>query len=307
MALLPAAASTWYADVLYRGVPRLIACAILETTDGLLLVDPGPAVPLGTLESALASGGADFGDVRGLLLTHIHLDHAGAAGTVVQAHPHIQVYVHARGAPHMVSPVRLLASARRIYGNRVNTLWGAVVPVPKANVHVLQGNEQLRFAGRVVRTVYTPGHASHHVCYLDEATGTVFAGDTAGMLIKGTRYLVPVSPSPDIDVEAWQSSLALLRSWKPAQLFVTHFGPSRDVAWHLDHAGERLGAWAASVWTSLAAEADDAEQAERFHREEMARAFAELSECDRLPYEYMGQPRESWYGLARYWRKKRKQ
>ncbi len=303
--LLPAAPLTWFADVQYRAIPRLIACAILETSNGLYLVDPGPTVSLGTLEATLAASGTGFHDVRGLLLTHIHLDHAGAAGTIVHAHPHVTVFVHERGARHLVRPGRLLASATRIYGDRMNALWGAFLATPDANVHVLQGGEHLRLGDRSLRVAYTPGHASHHVCYLDELTGTAFLGDTAGMRVVGTQYIVPVAPPPDIDVEAWRTSLALLRSWDSERLFLTHFGPSTDVAWHLDHAEERLGAWAAAVRASLGSAGDDAARAARFHRREMKHAFEALSEQDRLPYQHMGQPRASWYGLARYWRKVR--
>ncbi len=299
----PLASSTWYADVRYRGVVRLIACAILETAQGLLLVDPGPDISLGTLKADLKAGGVEMEDVYGLLLTHIHLDHAGAVGSIVRAHPHIRVYVHKRGARHMIRPARLLASAARIYGDRMQSLWGDVVPTPEANVHVLHGGECLQFGNRTLHVRYTPGHASHHVCYLDESTGTAFVGDTAGMLIMGTRYVVPVAPPPDINLELWRTSMAQLRVWDPDVLFATHFGPSLDVAWHLLHAEERLDAWAMAVRTSLAEEGNDAARAQRFHEQEMARAYAELSESFRRPYEIMGQPRESWYGLARYWRK----
>ena len=303
--LVPVATTTWYADVQYRGVPRLIACAVLQTSGGFYLVDPGPSVSLGALESALAAGGIGFEEVRGLLLTHIHLDHAGASGSIVRAHPHVAVYVHARGARHLVQPERLLASAKRIYGDRMDTLWGAFLPVPSANVQVLHGGELLRLGNRSLRVAYAPGHASHHVCYLDEATGTAFAGDVAGMRILGAPYLVPVAPPPDIDVEAWRKSMAQLRSWDPARLFLTHFGPHTDVGPHLDLAEARLDEWAAAVFASLAEAGDDAACAARFHRQEMAQAHAALLEQDRLPYQHMGQPRESWYGLARYWRKVR--
>ena len=299
-----AGASLWYADVRYLGVARLISCGIMETSDGLFLVDPGPSVSLGTLESVMAGGGMSFADVAGVLLTHIHLDHAGATGSIVQSHPHVTVYVHARGARHLARPERLLASARRIYGSRMETQWGAFLAVPEGSIHVLEGGERLSLGGRSLRVAYTPGHASHHVSFLDEQTGIVFSGDTAGMRVMGTPYIVPVAPPPDIDVEAWCASLDLLRAWAPEQLFVTHFGLHADVGWHLSHTEERLRTWASMVRTSFDRAGDDADRAAHFHAQEMAQATDILPVADQEPYHHMGQPRESWYGLARYWRKR---
>ncbi len=294
---------TWFVDVEYKGLPRLIACGVLETDAGLLLVDPGPTVSLATLEQKLEAQGTGFADVHGLLLTHIHLDHAGATGVIVDTYPHVQVYVHQIGARHMIRPERLLASAHRIYGDQMDTLWGAFLPTPEANVHVLEGGETLAIGGRTFEVAYTPGHAKHHVCYLDHATGTAFVGDTAGMHVDGVGYVVPVTPPPDIHVEQWHESLAVLRAWQPARLFATHFGPSNDAAWHLDEMAHRLDAWAEQVRLSLLDDREDSERAGAFQEEEFAALRAELSGPDRASYEQMGQPEPSWYGLARYWRK----
>jgi len=302
MSLLPVAPATKFADVCYRGIPRLIACAVLETDVGLLLVDPGPTVSLESLREALKASGAEIEDVHGVLLTHIHLDHAGATGAIVRAVPQIEVYVHSRGARHMAHPERLLASARRIYGGRMEALWGDFLSIPSTNLRVLQGGERLSFGGRYIRVAYPPGHASHHVCYLDETTGIAFVGDVAGMCVMGTGYLAPVAPPPDIDVEAWRRSLTTVRSWSPERLFLTHFGPSPTDL--LNHAEERLNEWAMAVHASLQTGEEDAICAARFHRQEMTHAYGRLREEDRIPYEYMGQPKESWYGLARYWRKR---
>ena len=294
---------TWFVDVEYKGYDRLIACGVLETEAGLLLVDPGPTVSLGTLEAGLAAQGASFSDVHGLLLTHIHLDHAGATGVIVDKYPHVQVYVHRRGARHMINPERLLASAHRIYGDQMNMLWGAFLPTPEANVHALEGGETLEIGGRVFEVAYTPGHAIHHVSYLDRATGTAFVGDTGGMRVLGIPYIVPVTPPPDIHVETWHASLDVLRAWQPDRLFMTHFGPADDVAWHLDEIARRLDEWAEQVRQSLLDGRDDTARAQAFHNVEMAVMKAVLDSSVRTPYEQMGQPEASWYGLARYWRK----
>ncbi|GIV59052.1 MAG: MBL fold metallo-hydrolase [Rhodothermaceae bacterium] len=298
------APGTGYVDVEYQGVPRLIATGVLETGDGLLLVDPGPAVSLDGLRRNLEAAGFAFGDVAGLLLTHIHLDHAGATGTLVKAHPGLRVYVHEIGARHLIDPARLLASARRIYGDAMETLWGEVLPVPEASVVRLRGGEALSPGGRTLRVAYTPGHAVHHVSYLDEASGTVFAGDVAGMRVTGDPVVVPVTPPPDVSLEAWQASLDVLRRWHPERLFVTHFGPSEDVAWHLDTLAGQLAAWAERVRHTLDAAGDDAARATVFEKTVLDELRATLPPGRRRLYEIFAQPAGSWYGLARYWRKR---
>ena len=294
---------TWFVDVAYQGQARLIACGVLETEAGLLLVDPGPTVSLDRLAGGLALRGFGFDDVCGVLLTHIHLDHAGATGTLVARYPHVQVYVHRIGAKHMIRPERLLASAQRIYGDEMAMRWGDFLPTPEANVHRLDGGETVAVGGRTLEVAYTPGHAIHHVSYLDHATGIAFVGDTAGMRVTGLRYLVPVAPPPDIHLERWHESLDKLRAWNPARLFLTHFGPSGDVRWHLDEVARRLDAWAEEVRLLLQDGGDDHERARAFHDVHLAAMRATVAGTDRTPYEQMGQPGASWYGLARYWRK----
>ena len=298
----PVTESLWFIDVRYRDCARLIACGVLETSVGLLLVDPGPAVVLDTLEHTLRAHGAGFDDVHGLLLTHIHLDHAGAAGLIVSKYPHVQVYVHVRGARHMIHPERLLASARRIYGAQMEAQWGPFLPVPKDNVYALEGGETLFPDVRALKVAYTPGHASHHVSYLDGLSGTAFVGDTAGMRVMGIPYVIPVAPPPDIHIGQWMASLDILREWDPARLLLTHFGPSGDVQWHLDSFAYRLDDWARQVQASLATDADDAIRAQAFHEKEIAVGQQALRGYNGRPYEEMGQPVASWYGLARYWR-----
>ncbi len=296
--MVPFAAGSWFIDVRYRDVAHLVACAVLETNVGSLLVDPGPAISMQTLEAGLAGG---FQNVHGLLLTHIHLDHAGATGSLVAKYPHLKVYVHEIGARHMIRPDRLLASARRIYGDRMEATWGTFLAVPESNVVALRGGENLEIGGRRIRVAYTPGHASHHVCYLDEDSGTALAGDAAGMRVLGAPFIVPVAPPPDIDLELWRDSLAVLRDWSCERLFLTHFGPVTDVDWHLDEMAARLAAWAEAVRVSLG---EDEPVAERgFHAREMAAMRRAVSGAARIPYTIMGQPSGSWRGLARYWRR----
>ena len=297
-------ATTWYVDTKYQGHPHLIATGVLETDAGLVLVDPGPTTSLDTLERTLQDQGVAREDLHAVFLTHIHLDHAGATGTLVDRAPHLTVYVHERGAPHMARPERLLRSARRIYGDQMDDLWGAFRAVPDDNLHVLSGGETLTIGGRTLEVAYTPGHAQHHISAFDRASGTAFIGDVGGMRVAGADYLVPVMPPPDVDVPAWHDSLRTVRNWAPERLFLTHFGPHTDVDRHLDVMAGRVTACAEAVRHTLdSAEHRSAEAlAARFAEKELDRMRAATDEAYWTAYERFGQPRDTWHGLARYWR-----
>lgn len=204
-------------DLLHRGRAKVIACFAL---DGVL-VDPGPQSCEATLLEALGGERPEA-----LLLTHIHFDHAGAAGALVRRWPELEVYVHERGAPHLANPERLVASAARLYGGEdgLREIWGEVVPVPEERLNVLTGGERAR--GFAVE--YTPGHASHHVTYLHEASGVAFVGDMAGVRIPPYDFTLAPTPPPDIDVEAWERSLDTIAAWNPDALALTHFGMADD-------------------------------------------------------------------------------
>lgn len=290
-------------DVEYLGRRRYIACALLDGTDPVI-VDPGPTVSLPTLEAGLAEAGLRLEDLAGILLTHIHLDHAGACGTILRRAPRATVYVHERGARHMVAPERLLNSAERLYGDRMDELWGEFLAVPAANVRALTGGEELRVADRDLRVAYTPGHASHHVSYLDTSDGTAFVGDTAGIRIDGHRFVLPVTPPPDIDLEAWASSLRAIEAWKPERLFVTHFGAAPAVDEHLQQFRRRLHDWATTVREGLAVSDDREALAARFADEVNRDLEASLADEVVPLYRQGGAPDMSWHGLARYWTKK---
>lgn len=292
-------------DLVYLDMPKVLACGMIETDAGLLLVDPGPSTSLLALEAGLEVFGASWGDVHALLLTHIHLDHAGAAGSIVAKAPHIQVYVHRRGAPHMMRPRRLLESAKRIYGVMMESLWGAFLAIPEENVHVVYGGESLTFGRHTLEVAYTPGHATHHVSYWDRYSGTAFVGDTAGMRLPHVPYVMPVSPPPDITVEGWHESLNQIERWAPDQLFVTHFGPHEDIAWHLGDMRKRLDAWSTKVQHSLLADTQD-DAALLFHRNELAAMRAVVPAAYQSQYEQFGNPGVCWKGLARYWKKRSK-
>jgi glyoxylase-like metal-dependent hydrolase (beta-lactamase superfamily II) len=272
-------------DCLHLGRERVICC--WQVND--VLIDPGPTSCVETLLAALGDGRP-----RALLLTHIHLDHAGASGTLARLWPDLEVYVHERGAPHMVAPERLLRSAERLYGDDMERLWGRFEAVPEDRLHVLRGGERLRIAGDEFEVAYTPGHASHHVSYL-HGSGTAFVGDAGGVRIIPDGPVIPPTPPPDIDLPAWHQSIEKIRGWSPERLAYTHFGSSEQVSAQLDDLGRRLDKWA-----EVARDGDFAGY-ERHVRQELtgvssAEVFAAYEQA--VPFD------QAYAGLRRYWEKR---
>jgi glyoxylase-like metal-dependent hydrolase (beta-lactamase superfamily II) len=272
-------------DLLHVGIPRVICCWQV----GDVLVDPGPSTGLPALLEAL---GDDYRP-RALLLTHIHLDHAGASGSLVRRWPELKIYVHERGAPHMIDPSRLIESATRLYGADMERLWGECVAVPEPRLHVLRGGETLSFDAGRFEVAYTPGHASHHVSYLHD--GTAFVGDVGGVRITPDSPAIAPTPPPDIDVELWHASIALVRAWEPERLAMTHFGAEENVSAQLDELSERLDAWAELALSSdrEAFMAAIRAQIAAGTTPETARAYEQAAPADQL-----------YAGLERYWRKR---
>ena len=224
-------------DLHHNGRERSVACYLLDTDDGPALFDCGPTTTIPALKRGLDKHGLALTDLRHLLLSHIHLDHAGAAGVLVRAHPSLQVHVSEIGAPHLVDPERLERSARRLYGDAFDTLWGELAPVPRENIHVV--------GERVVglTCIPTPGHASHHVCYLDR-DGTLYAGDAAGVRIPPGRVVLPPTPPPEFDLEAWQNTLEELERRDPQRLALIHFGMADNAQRHLAELSLEMYDWA---------------------------------------------------------------
>jgi len=293
---------TEFIDLNFRGSDRVIATAVLLGPDGVTLVDPGPTSCLPALEAGLRHRGLTLRDVRSLMITHIHLDHAGAVGTIVERVPSIRVYVHERGAPHMVDPVKLLASATRLYGDQMDALWGAFLPVPAANVIVLQGGERVATAGTTLRVAYTPGHAKHHVSYLDETTGVAYVGDTGGIRVSGD-YLIAPTPPPDIDLAAWRDSLTTIDTWQPVSLLLTHFGVITGAKAHLARFRETLTVQAEAVRQSLMAGSTDEERTRVFVEQMRREVRKAMPEHEAQATELAAPFDQLWQGLARYWSK----
>lgn len=292
-----------FIDLQFRGSPRVIASAILSGADGVTVIDPGPTSCLPALEAGLQERGLALRDVRAVLLTHIHLDHAGAAGTIAERVPGVRVLVHERGAPHMIDPAKLLASATRLYGDRMDSLWGAFQPVPAAQITALTGGERLELAGTTLRVAYTPGHAKHHVSYLDERTGVAYVGDTGGVRVSGD-YLIAPTPPPDIDVEAWHASLNTIDAWQPVSLFLTHFGPITPARAHLARFRTTLDTAAEAVRTLMKTGGTEEELAHRFAEQMRVDVRRSLAEREAQASELAAPFDQLWQGLSRYWRKR---
>ena len=271
-------------DLNFGASPQSIGVYLVETDDGPALFDCGPSSTIDALEAGLADNGLALTDVRHLLLSHIHLDHAGAAGSLVRRSPGLTVWVSPVGRPHVIDPSRLERSARRLYGDMFDPLWGELAPVPEENVRVADGDVLGWDA------FPTPGHASHHVSYLRD--GTLLAGDAAGVRMPGASYALPVSPPPDITVEGWHDTIGEIRRREPDRLALIHFGVHEDVDAHLDRLERELDRWAERVGGGMS------------ERDFVAAARADAgADADR--YDRVAPLWQSYLGMKRYWDSRR--
>lgn len=302
----PLAPGVDYVDLNFLGVPEIIATAVLQGASGVALLDPGPSTTLNSLRESLRIKGIAIRDVRQVLLTHIHLDHAGVAGTLVRENPDIEVFVHEHGAPHMMDPAKLLGSATRLYGESdMQTLWGEFLPVPRERIRVLRGGERISAAGRELEVAHTPGHALHHVSYFDASSRVAFVGDTAGIRRGSGRFVMPPTPPPDIDLEAWRTSEERILAWDPDTLFLTHFGPHGHARLHFQELMENIAAWSRMVRRLLADPSMDDGQRQAAFVEDVTRELRrKLGEAEAAKYGRAGRLDYSWQGLSRYWRKR---
>src|SRR5918992_2249187 len=232
-------------DLDFMNTRQVIASFLLLGEDGAsaALGETGPTNCRDRLTAGLKDRGVSYGDVRQVYLTHIHLDHSGASGHLAGLLPNATFYVHEVGYPHLVDPSKLLKSATRIYGERMEELWGEARPVPEDRLEALKGGEELEAAGGVLAAHYTPGHAYHHLAYLEPASGALFTGDVAGIRLPGQSYIPPPTPPPEIDLESWVQSMEIIRQLSPGSLWPTHFGSFDDVERHLSELEQRLQDW----------------------------------------------------------------
>ena len=285
---------------LHFGEPGTIAAFLLQSGDGPVLIETGPDSTYPTLVNQLSAAGVSPEQVRHVLLTHIHLDHAGAAWRL--AGLGATVHVHPAGASHLADPAKLLTSARRIYGERMETLWGRLEAIPSARLRVVADGEVLRIGGLHLEALHTPGHATHHIAYLTD--GMVFTGDVAGVRMAGGP-VVPPCPPPDIDLEAWRASIARLRALDADILYLTHFGPVADVGGHLHDLEWSLRSYASWVREKLHRGVDEAALVPLL--EAYTEGFLSAQGCEEAALERYALANPAFMsvaGLGRYWRKR---
>jgi glyoxylase-like metal-dependent hydrolase (beta-lactamase superfamily II) len=301
-------------DTNWVGHPKSIAAVLLESENYRAIIDPGPESTLATLREQLRLHGLTVADLDAILLTHIHLDHAGATGALVRENPELTVYVHASGARHLADPAKLLASATRLWGAQLAILFGETLPVPLENIRTMEGPQTLTLGARKLDVEYTPGHASHHVSYFDADAGVAFIGDTAGIRIDNGPYILPATPPPDIDLPLWDQSFATILARRPARLLLTHYGYSDNPAAHIAEFRERLHHWAATAEEALAAAAEDpiaqdphardAAAMNAFVKKSRAEMNEKLGAVEAEHHAFTGALELSFLGLARYIRKR---
>src|SRR5215208_5219109 len=261
-------------DLDFMDREQVIASFLLLGEDGTsaALVESGPTTCLERLKAGLGGHGVSHEDVRQVFLTHIHLDHAGASGHLSELLPNATFYVHEVGYPHLVDPSKLVKSATRIYGESMDELWGEAWPVPEDRTVILKEGEEAEAAGGVLVAHDTPGHAYHHLAYLEPDSGALFTGDVAGIRRPGQAYVRPPTPPPEIDIEAWVRSINHIREIEPASLWPTHFGSYEDVGRHLGELEQRLQDWLLFVEGQM----DDGAEREEISDQLRAKGDAEM-------------------------------
>jgi len=285
-------------DTGYCRAPAAIGVYLL-LGDRPALVETGPASTVDAVLEGVRTAGIEPRDLRAVAVTHIHLDHAGAAGTLLRRLPHLDVYVHPVGAPHLVDPSRLITSARRLYGDDLDTLLGEPEPIPGDRVHLLEDGTQIMLGSRRLRSLDTPGHARHHLALLDESSGDLFTGDAAGICLPGARYVLPPTPPPELDVPTWDATLGRLRALRPQRLLLTHFGPHAWCDELLAQVQQRLPAAVDLVRSALGAGMDEEAIVERL-RDAGASAAAEDGPDAAGRLEVVMPSRLNALGLIRY-------
>ncbi len=291
-------------DTNWQGRGRSVAAVLLESDGHRAILDPGPASTLPVLRESLGERVVGVADLNAILLTHIHLDHAGATGALIKENPNIEVYVHKAGMMHMADPSKLLASAERLWPGQLGHLFGETLPVPFGNLRMLNGGETLSLGSRNLDVIYTPGHASHHVTYFDASDGTAYVGDTAGFHIESDPYVAPLAPPPDIDLEIWSESLDAIAARNPERLFLTHFGYSDNPAAHIAEFRKNLHRWSERAAEALRFAKDEQAALQMFVDATTEEIVERLSAEEAEHYIFNCGLNLTWLGLARYHRKR---
>lgn len=296
---------TWHLSLPFHNEHGLLGPYILAGQNEVALIDPGPSITIPALLTSLQEVGFEPQDVTHLLLTHIHLDHAGATGELVRRMPKATVYVHSNGTPHLVDPTKFIASATRIYGDKMHELWGNVEPVPANRIRSIEGGDILNIAGRRLEVHYTPGHAIHHVIFFDVHTGELFAGDIAGVHLQRINYVRPPAPPPDLDLEAWSASIDKLKQLRPDILYLAHCGPADNPTQILEHLREKLLSWGDIVLNAMREGKSEEEIIQVLAKKtepEVLRITGDSNVLKRL--DLIASYAMTVQGYMRYWRKK---
>lgn len=296
--------NVWLIDLGFQGRRGVVAAYLLAGNGELALIETGPSSTLSALRDGIAKAGFAPEELTHFLVSHIHLDHSGAAGPLLREAPNAQVYVHPFGAPHLVDPTKLLASATRIYGEQMEPLWGEVAPIPADRVTALTDDERISVAGRRLRVLFTPGHASHHVAYEDAEARAIYTGDVGGIRMPGTSYVCAPSPPPDLDPEAWRLSVQRLQSMSPRRLYLTHFGAVNDAANHLSGIIPDLDAFLEIAEETLASGGDQTLLTANLHAR-MQRELGDVPHNVVVNLEWATPSYMAALGLTRYLTKRR--
>jgi len=295
----------WQISHPFLGENEIIGSYLLAGRDELAIIDPGPGSMVESLLTSIQAVGFDPQEVTHILATHVHLDHMGAAGTLIRQLPRAQVYAHSKGAPHLLDTAKVVASASRIFGERMKLLWGEIESTPHERLSIIEGGDILNIAGRRLEVHYTPGHAVHHVIFFDAHSGELFAGDVAGVKLQDVDYVRPPTPPPDLDLEAWSDSINLVKSLRPDVLYIGHFGAIKNIPEHFDLLREKLNSWGDFVLGAMRDGKDEAEITAlliEHTKPELLRAAHNPHAIER--YEIATNYPMTVQGYMRYWRKK---
>jgi glyoxylase-like metal-dependent hydrolase (beta-lactamase superfamily II) len=294
----------WQISLPFQGEEGVVGSYLLSGKDQLALVDPGPGSTVDALLQSIREAGFEPQDVTHILLTHIHLDHAGATGTILHSMPKAKVVVHSKGAPHIIDTSKLIASATRIYGERMHELWGKIESVPQDRLQIVEGGEVLNFAGRRLEVHYTPGHAIHHVVFFDVHSGELFAGDTAGVCLANTEFVRPPTPPPDLDIDAWSSSIDLLKKLRPDVLYIGHFGQKRNPIQILEGLRANLFTWGDIILSAMRDGKNEVEIIQVLRQSTEPEVLRKTDDANALKrYDLASNYEMTVQGYMRYWKK----
>lgn len=298
-------AGLWQISLPFQDEEEILGSYLLAGNGELALIDPGPTSTLEALYTGIREAGFDPQDLTHVLATHVHLDHSGAVGTLARDIPRAHVYAHSQGIPHLLDTSKLVASAQRIYGERMIPFWGEIEAVPEQQLKALKGGDILNVAGRRLEVHYAPGHAIHHIILFDVHSGELFAGDVAGVRLQDSNYVRPPTPPPDLDLEDWSQSLDLLKRLRPDVLYISHYGPVTEVTTHIGHLRERLYGWGDFVLQAMNAGKSEDEIIAMLIKqanpelERVSRTFRQV-----VRYDIATNYPMTVQGYMRYWKKK---